>query len=319
MLENNGFEIKNIPIQGDLILAPMDGYTDQPFRRLTRKLGSAASYTEFLNAIDVVNDHSIIRQRASYQENERPVFFQLLDNDLERMVAAARKLLPLQPDGFDINLGCPARTVAGRGAGAGLLRNPQHIQQIITAIRREISLPLTAKMRIGWGYEEANEYLRIAKILEESGVDAIIVHGRTRQQGYTGQANWDAIAEVKKNVSIPVIGNGDVRTVDDISAMHQYTQCDGIMIGRAAITNPWIFSRRNRDQISQDEVMRLIHQHLQLNMEFYGMERGIILFRKFVKSYLQPFDVDKEEMTRLVTANNPGSFLEILNRIFTKF
>jgi len=309
------FKIGSIPIYGDVLLAPMDGYTDMPFRSLARKLGSAASYTEFLNAVDVISQHHSIPLRAAYQEWERPVFFQLLDNQPERLLEAAQRLLPLQPDGFDINLGCPARTVAGRGAGAGLLREPEKIRKIFYLFRQAFSLPVTAKMRIGWGHGEPNTHIELAQLLEDSGASALIVHGRTRQQAYQGKANWDAIAEVRQAVTIPVIGNGDVQKVADIRNMKIHTGCQGVMIGRAAIFNPWIFCQRERDQVLPWEVESLILQQLELNLEFYGIPRGLILLRKFAKNYLRYFSIEPILIRRLMTTESVDDFRNILHGV----
>jgi len=297
------FFIKNIPIYGNLILAPMAGYSDSPNRLIARRLGSAMSYTEFVNAIDINQDIHRVSAKISYLPEERPVVFQMFDNDLDRIVSAARLLLPFQPDILDINLGCSAHSVSNRGAGAGLLKNPRLIAEIFTELVKISPIPVTAKIRLGWD-DDSRNYLEISHILEECGAALIAVHGRTKKQAYKGQSDWQAIAEVKAKVNIPVLANGDVRTPDDISNILSLTGCDGVMIGRGSFGNPWIFSRKVRNEVTLDETLNVIWQHLELVENFYGIERGDIIFRKHLKAYLQPFPVNRLFIYTLMTAEN---------------
>ncbi len=309
------FVVGGIPVWGDLILSPMDGYSDLPFRSLARWLGSAMSYTEFINAIDVTARHPNLEKRLAYLEEERPVVYQIFDDDPDRLVRAALKLRSRNPDIIDINMGCSAKTVAGRGAGAGLLRTPEKIATIFATLTKTLDIPVTGKIRLGWDGSSRN-YLEVAKIIEDNGGALIAVHGRTKAQSYTGKADWDAIAEVKAAVkTIPVIANGDVKTVADIERIKRHTGCDGVMIARAAIQNPWIFARLDRDQVTPEQLRVLINRHLKLMLEFYGPARGLVLFRKYAARYLMPFSMAVEQRKRLLTAPEPGQFLEILNEI----
>ncbi len=267
------FRVGNIPVYGDLILSPMDGYSDLPFRSLARRLGSAMSYTEFINAIDVVYGHPHLERKLAYLESERPVVYQIFDDDPERLVKAALKLRSRNPDIIDINMGCSARCVSGRGAGAGLLRTPEKIALIFSRLSKELDIPVTGKIRLGWDDASLN-YLDIARIIEDNGGKLIAVHGRTKMQGYTGSADWDAIAAVRQAVSIPVIANGDVKTVADIERIKTHTGCSAVMIARAAIGNPWIFSRLDREQVSPDLLRETMLLHLDSMLSFYGDERG---------------------------------------------
>ena len=302
--QNNipSFWIKDIPIYGDLILAPMDGISDLPFRSITRGLGSAASYTEFVNAIDVVQNHPNIPLKVAFKESERPVVIQVFDDDPDRMVEAALKLMEFKPDVLDVNMGCPSKDVTGRGAGAGLLRQPQKIAEIFRKLTRSIPVPVTGKIRLGWD-EASRNYLEVVKIIEDNGGSLVAVHARTKVQSYGGQADWNSIAEIKQNVHIPVIGNGDVRSRADIEQMKKMTGCDGIMIGRAAIDNPWIFARRDREDVSLSEVQATFFCHLDQMLEFYG-ERGLILFRKYIKSYLRPYKVPPSILHAILTCED---------------
>ena len=309
------FMVGGIPVWGDLILSPMGGYSDLPFRSLARWLGSAMSYTEFINAIDVNSKHPNLEDRLAYLEEERPVVYQIFDDDPDRLVRAALKLRPRNPDIIDINMGCSAKTVAGRGAGAGLLRTPEKIAAIFSTLTKELDIPVTGKIRLGWDGSSRN-YLEVAKIIEDNGGQLIAVHGRTKAQSYGGEADWDAIAEVKAAIkTIPVIGNGDVRSVADIERMKRHTGCDGVMIARAAIQNPWIFSRIDRDQVTPEQLREVIHRHLALMLDFYGPNRGLILFRKYAARYMTPFALPAEQRKQLLTAPTPEAFLLLLNEI----
>jgi nifR3 family TIM-barrel protein len=217
---------------------------------------------------------------------------------------------------MDLNLGCCAKSVSGRGAGAGLLKDPQKIAEIINKLSRALDIPVTAKIRLGWD-EKSQNYIQVAKIIEENGGQLIAVHGRTRAQAYAGQANWDAIAEIKNAVSIPVIANGDVKIVADIDRIKIHTGCDGVMIGRAAVSNPWIFSRLDRQQVPIEQVRQTMHHHLQGLLDFYGSPFGMIMFRKFAKRYLQPYSPEKIQLNALLTCSDPVEFTDLLEQIFT--
>lgn len=309
------FHIGSLPVYGDKILSPMDGYSDLPFRGLSRQLGSAMSYSEFINANDVISGRRRhLPPRLQYEEFERPVAFQLYDDDPERILQAVRMLLPHNPDIIDINMGCSEKKISGRGAGAGLLRTPDKIAQIFSTLSGELDIPVTGKIRIGWDVDSLN-YLEIAHIIEDNGGKLIAIHGRTRMQGYGGEANWDSIAEVKQAVSIPVIGNGDVKTAADISRIKAYTNCDAVMIGRAAIGNPWIFQGLDRQQVTPEMVHEVMLNHLVRSVDFYGEERGLVLFRKHAVRYLSPYPLPNQIRRQLLTAQLPEDFIAILEQI----
>ncbi|MEN6410453.1 MAG: tRNA-dihydrouridine synthase family protein [Anaerolineaceae bacterium] len=309
------FKVGNLPVYGDLILAPMDGISDSPFRSLMREMGSAMSYTEFINVLDLLNGHPFVAEHLRYNESERPVVYQLFDDDPERILRGAQIIRAYHPDVIDINMGCSNKSVSGRGAGAGLLRTPEKIARIISNLTHTLDIPITAKIRLGWDNNSRN-YLQVAKIIEENGGACIAVHGRTRQQTYKGIADWEAIGEIKQVVKIPVIANGDVRNVADIERIQAVTNCDGVMIGRAALTNPWIFSRRDRSQVPPCEVQTFIHTHLERNLAFYGEERGLTLLRKYVKRLLLPYPINPAQLRALMTASSPEMFCAILDDFF---
>lgn len=308
------FMVGTVPVDGDLVLSPMDGFSDLPFRSMARRLGSAMSYTEFINAIDVVNGSAYAAPRLRYVEWERPVVFQVFDDDPERLVQAAHLLRARNPDIIDVNMGCSSRCVSARGAGAGLLRSPEKIAAIFSRLSQELDIPVTGKIRLGWD-EGSLSYLEVAKAVEENGGKLIAVHGRTRAQGYGGQADWGPIAEVKAAVGIPVLGNGDVRCTADIERMKRETGVDGVMIGRAAVSNPWIFSRLNREDVPVESVRALIREHLQAVLDFYGTERGLVLFRKYSSRYISAYPLNREERTRLFTCTQAGEFLALIDEV----
>jgi nifR3 family TIM-barrel protein len=309
------FKIREIPIYGRAILAPMDGVSDLPFSSLARQLGSAASYTEFINAIDVVNGHPDLSRRLQYAEFERPVVFQLFDDDPQRMVEAAEMLLRYKPDVIDINLGCSAKCVTNRGAGAALLREPQKIASIFHELTRSLPVPVTGKIRLGWDDNSLN-YLEVARIIEDNGGALVAVHGRTKAQGYSGSARWDPIGEIKQKLSIPVLANGDIQTAADVKTVLDITGCDGVMIGRAALGNPWIFSGRERDQVQPDEVRSVLLNHHRSMLEYYGLERGNLLFRKYAKRLLLPYQPAQADMTKMLTAGSPSEFRMLADSFF---
>lgn len=294
------FSLGPIPVFGDLILAPMSGFCDPPFRALCRLFGSSISYTPFANAIGLLQGAASAWDGLRFFPEERPIVFQILDNDEDRLLRAVRQIIKLHPDAIDVNMGCSVRRVSSRGAGAGLLQDPSKIARIIDNLRNALTIPITAKIRLGWDNDSRN-YLEVAQAIEESGAQLIAVHARTRNQGYSGKADWDAIADIKQHVSIPVLGNGDVHTIDDIERLKRHTRCDGVMIGRASIGNPWIFQRRSRDEVSQPEIAAVIHFHLDRMLDYYGPKRGLILFRKHLARYISPFKPRKPLRYQLLT------------------
>ncbi len=297
------------------MLSPMNGLSDYPFRSLCRELGSAMSYTEFIKAEDILHRKQKTLQKLAFDPAERPVVIQLYGADTTQLVEAGLRIQELQPDIIDINMGCPTRSISNRGAGAGLLRTPVKIARIIRRLTAALEIPVSAKIRLGWD-ENDRRYRLIARIIEENGGSLLAVHARTRQQGYTGSADWDAIAEIKQLLSIPVIGNGDVRTPADIDRMKSHTGCDGVMIGRGALANPWIFSHQNRTDVSPEQVRAFVIRHLQRNLAFYGREQGLKLFRKFAAAYLSCYRLSRSERTHLFTLTDADDFMAAFEELY---
>ena len=308
------FFIRDVPIYGDALLAPMDGYSDWPFRSLCRKLGSAMSYTEFVKVEKILSRSKEPAKRLYFEEAERPVTFQLYGDDPDLILKAALKVQEWKPDIIDINMGCPAKSIADRGAGVGMMPTPLKIARTFRKLVKVLRVPVTGKIRLGW--DRNKNYKLIARIVEEEGGSLIAVHGRTKEQRYSGEADWDAIAEVKSLVKIPVIGSGDVRTVADIQKMKQYTKCDAVMIGRAAIANPWIFARLDREQVSSELLHQTVREHLGKSIQFYGEEDGQRLFRKYAVQYLLLKTLDRDSRKEILKERPSGEFLEMLNQVY---
>lgn len=308
------FYVRSIPIYGDAILAPMDGYSDWPFRSLCRSLGSAMSYTEFVKVEKILSRSKEPAKRLYYEEAERPVTFQIYGDDPDLILKAALRVQELNPDIIDINMGCPAKSIADRGAGVGMMPTPLKIARTFRKLTSMLRVPVTGKIRLGW--DKNKNYKLIARIVEENGGSLIALHGRTKEQRYSGEANWDAVAEVKSLVNIPVIGSGDVKTVADIQRMKQYTGCEAVMIGRAAIANPWIFCGLDREQVPPEQVQKTVRKHLEKSMKFYGEEDGQRLFRKYAVQYLLLRTLDRDARKEILKQRPSGEFLEMLNQIY---
>ena len=305
------FFVRDIPVYGDLILSPMAGFSDLPFRLICRELGSAMSYTEFVPAEAVLYGVEKTLRMLKFDPVEVPMTFQFFGSDEDKLEAAARRLEELGAHIVDLNMGCSVKNVAGRGAGAGLLREPDKIGRIFRRLTKAVSVPVTGKIRLGWD-DDSRNYRAVARVLEDNGASLIAVHGRTKAQAYSGAADWDAIAEVKQAVKIPVVGNGDVRAVADIDRIRQHTGCDAVMVGRAAIGNPWIFQRRDRGQVTPADQAAMVRRHLALMLDFYGRARGLILFRKHVVKYVKGVYGASDLHQRMMTCEEADDFIGLI-------
>ena len=309
------FFVREIPIYGDALLAPMDGYSDWPFRSICRALGSAMSYTEFVKVEKILSRSKEPAKRLYYEEVERPITFQIYGDDPDLILKAALIVERLKPDIIDINMGCPAKSIADRGAGVGMMPSPLKIARTFRKLTSTLKVPVTGKIRLGW--DRNKNYKLIARIVQEEGGSLIALHGRTKEQRYSGNADWDAIAEVKSTVRIPVIGSGDVRSVSDIQRMKQHTNCDAVMIGRGAIANPWIFAGYDREQVPPELLHQTVREHLQKSIQFYGEEDGQRLFRKYAVQYLLLRTLDRDARKEILKERPSGEFLEMLNQVYT--
>lgn len=302
------FFINHLPIFGEAILAPMDGYSILPFRQLARSFGSAISYTPFINAQELIDNQPHAWSLLDFDPAERPVAFQIYGNEEAQLLEAALRIQERGPDFIDLNMGCSVRRIARRGAGAGMLKDPEKSGRIMARLVQALEVPVTAKIRIGLDAQRLN-HLQVAQILEDNGAAMIAVHGRTRAQAYNGAADWQAIAEVKQAVRIPVVGNGDICCAADIDQMLQETGVDAVMIGRAARGNPWIFQRRDRHDVPADEYKQVIATHLRQMLSWSGGSRGAVRFRKHLVFFLEPFAIEAEVRRKLLAITDPEVLL----------
>ena len=239
-------KIRNVETDSPFVLAPLAGVSDSPFRQLAREQGAAAVYTEMVSSDGLIRGNQATMDYIAFEQHERPIGIQLFGSDPAIMAQATRVLhdLPVEkrPDIIDINMGCPVRKVVTRSAGAALLQDVPLIARIVAGMAAVTDIPVTAKIRLGWDGESRN-VVEVSKALEGAGAAAVAIHARTRAEKFEGHAHWDMIGEAKSAVGIPVIGNGDVRTPEDAVRMIEMTGCDGVMLGRAAFGDPWVFKR----------------------------------------------------------------------------
>ena len=262
----------------EIYLAPMEDVTDPAFRMLCKRYGADRVYTEFVNADALVRDIASTTRKLTIHDEERPVAIQIYGREPEAMADAARIVEQAHPDFIDINFGCPVKKVAGKGAGAGMLQNIPKMLEITRKVVDAVKLPVTVKTRLGWNHEQLI-ITELAEQLQDCGIQALTIHGRTRSQMYTGQADWTLIGEVKRNprIHIPIIGNGDIHSLDEADKAFDEYGVDAVMIGRATFGCPWIFSRENLDFNAK---LDILEELLRINVERIDEKRGILHTRR---------------------------------------
>lgn len=302
---------RSVPVYGDAILSPMARYSDVPYRAVCRAFGSAMHYTEFVAADALlVEERNAQWRRLDKKAGESPAVFQIFGYDAHKLLAAAQKIEEWGPDIIDINMGCSVPKVSEQGAGVGMMLRPKLVADTFSLLSKHLTVPVTGKIRLGWDDEQIN-YLEIAHIMEDNGASLIAMHGRTKEQLYKGEANWDAIAKLKQSVSVPVIGNGDIRTPDDIDAMKRHTGCDAVMIGRGAVGNPWIFSRRERSDLTFTDIADTVRLHLHEMVDYFGELEGVKRYPRHLKRYFAGLGL-KRLKVNLMHATTLAEFEEIL-------
>ena len=261
-----------------VFLAPMEDVTDIGFRLLCKRFGASMVYTEFVSAEALVRDVKSTVSKLAIADEERPVGIQIYGRDTEAMVEAAKIVEQAGPDVIDLNFGCPVKKVAGKGAGAGMLRDIPKMLDITRQVVDAVRVPVTAKTRLGWDHEHL-VITTLAEQLQDCGIQALTIHGRTRSQMYTGEADWTLIGEVSRNprVRIPIIGNGDIKSLQDADRAFDTYGVDAVMIGRATFGCPWIFSRR---ELTLDEKLDVLEEQLRINIERIDEYRGILHTRR---------------------------------------
>ena len=311
-----------------LFLAPMEDVTDPSFRFICKHFGADMVYTEFIPSDGLIRDAKKSIKKLEIYDEERPVGIQLYGHIIESMVEAAKIAASAKPDLIDINFGCPVRKIANRGAGAGMLCNVPLMEAMTAAIVKAVKLPVTVKTRIGWD-ENSKNIVEIAERLQDAGISALTIHGRTRAQLYRGNADWSLIGEVKRNprMKIPIIGNGDIITPGSAKQAFDTYGVDGIMIGRATVGKPWIFKEirhfLNTGEIlppmSLQEKVDLARLQFSRSLEVKGIPRGIFEMRRHFSNYFKGLPDFRELRMKLVTSLNPEEINSILELILIKY
>lgn len=319
MKESPVFYIDNLPVYGELVLAPMSGFNDQPFRRLCQSYGAALTYTGLLAANSILHGEYKYGNRRTDEmlrlhPDEHPLVCQLFGSDETVLEIAARKILPLRMDVIDVNMGCAKYKIIRGGSGAALLRDASKMGSIMRRLSQTLPLPVTGKIRLGWDDDDKlnRHYLDLAHILEDNGAAMVAVHGRTANQGYKGEADWNAIAEIKQTLNVPVLASGDVKCAADIQRIKAHTGCDGIMIGRAAIGNPWIFQRLDRADVSWSDRLPVVLQHLESMLVFHGSYHGLHRFRKHLRGYLRRSGLPRWYRSHMLICDDADVLVELL-------
>ena len=311
-----------------LLLAPMEDVSDPPFRAVCKDNGADLMYTEFISSEGLIRDAIKSRQKLDIFDYERPVGIQIFGGDEDSLALAAKIVDVTNPDLLDINYGCPVKKVACKGAGAGVLKDVDLMVRLTTAVVKATSLPVTVKTRLGWD-EDTKNIEEVAERLQDCGIKALSIHGRTRSQMYKGEADWSLIAKVKNNprINIPIFGNGDIDSPQKALEYKNRYGVDGIMIGRAAIGYPWIF-REIKHYVKTGEIMapptleeriEVCKKHLIKSVEWKGPKVGIFEMRRHYANYLRGLPNIKDFRARLVTLMLQEEVIDVLNEIHTHY
>ncbi len=322
-------KIGNIEL-GDfpLLLAPMEDVSDPPFRSVCKENGADMMYTEFISSEGLIRDADKSVQKLDIYDSERPIGIQIFGDNIESMKEAARISEKAKPEVLDINYGCPVKKVACRGAGAGILLDLDKMQKMTKEIVKQVKIPVTVKTRLGWD-DKSIKIVEVAERLQDVGIQALTIHGRTRKQMYKGVANWEYIADVKNNsrINIPIFGNGDIDSPEKAIEYKERYNVDGIMIGRAAIGNPWIFNeikyfmknKTHKKSPSITERINAVRKHIDFSIRWKGEKLGLIEMRRHYNNYFRGIDNFKPYRLKLVHSEKESSSLEILEEIDTVF
>lgn len=320
-------KIGNVEIENNVVLAPMAGICNSAFRRIIREMGAGLIYAEMVSDKALVYENQKTEDMLYMTESERPISQQIFGSDKESFIEAAKIIYEkMKPDIIDINMGCPVPKVAvSAQAGAALLKNPDKIYKIVKGIKEAVPIPVTVKIRSGWDSKSINA-VEVAKVCEKAGASAICVHPRTRNQRYEGTADWSIIKQVKEAVNIPVIGNGDIKTVYDAKRMIDETNCDAVMIGRASLGNPWLI----RDivkylnegveptPIFKNERIDMCFKHLDYLLEFKREKTAVLEMRSHIAWYLKGLEGANDVKRKIFVSNTKEEVINILNEFKNK-
>lgn len=324
MVKIGNIELGDFP----LLLAPMEDVSDPPFRALCKEQGCDLMYTEFISVEGLIRDASKSVQKLDIYEEERPIGIQIFGAEIESMMRAAEIVEEAEPEILDINFGCPVKKVVCKMAGAGILQDLDRMVQLSEAIVKSTNLPVTVKTRLGW--DDKTKYVdQVAERLQDVGIKAITIHGRTRKQMYKGEADWTLIGKIKDNprIHIPVFGNGDIDSPDKAVEYKARYGVDGIMIGRASIGNPWIFREIKHfvetgnylDRPQVPERIEAVRQHLDHSIEWKGVKLGVLEMRRHYGNYFRGLPHVKQYRSKLVTEDDPDVLHAILDELEIKY
>ena len=318
-------KIGNIEL-GDfpLLLAPMEDVSDPPFRSVCKQNGADLMFTEFISSEGLIRDAEKSTQKLDIYDSERPIGIQIFGDKIESMKKAASISEAANPEIIDINYGCPVKKVACKGAGAGILLDIDKMQKMTSEIVKQVKKPVTVKTRLGWD-DNSIKIVEVAERLQDVGIQALTIHGRTRKQMYKGEANWEYIAEVKNNprINIPIFGNGDINSPEKAKKYKNKYGVDGIMIGRSAIGNPWIFNEikayikenKHIKKPSLNDRIETVKQHLDFSIKWKGERLGLIEMRRHYTNYFRGMDNFKKHRMKLILSESKNFTLETLNEI----
>jgi nifR3 family TIM-barrel protein len=320
----NNIELPDFP----LLLAPMEDVSDPPFRYVCKQYGADLMYTEFISSEGLIRDAIKSKKKLDIFDYERPIGIQIFGGDEEAMALSAKIVDATQPDLVDINFGCPVKKVVCKGAGAGVLKDIDLMVRLTTAVVNSTNLPVTVKTRLGWDDSTIN-IMEVAERLQDVGVQALTIHGRTRAQMYKGEANWKYISEVKNNqrIKIPIFGNGDIDSPEKALEYKNKYGVDGIMIGRAAIGYPWIFNEikhffKTGEHLPAPTIQNRVEvckTHVLKSVEWKGEKLGILEMRNHYANYFRGIPDFKPTRTKLVTLNSSQEILEVLDNVSNTF
>lgn len=318
------FEVGNIKIKNKIVFAPMAGVSNISFRTIIKEMGAGLIYSEMISTMGIKYQSQKTIDLINFNETERPISIQIFGNDIDSFVEAAKYIEDnYHPDIIDINMGCPVPKIALKSqAGSALLKNPDKIYEIVKKVVENTNTPISVKIRSGWDENSINA-VEVAQKIEQAGASLIAIHARTRSQGYSGKANWNIIKQVKENVNIPVIGNGDIKTIYDAKKMLDETKCDAIMIGRATLGNPWFikecveYIENNKiiDPPTNIEKIDMIEHHYELLKKYTSEKQALLEIRMHALWYIKGLPNIKEYKNKITSCKTEQEFKNLLNEI----